>query len=93
MKSVDTVSGNIVTRAFERMTEDEELRGLLTDREREILSGEADVGDSYYYRVVSKVRKKISRLAEDRDILDEYHETLSEELDDAVCGEEDGVSK
>lgn len=69
------------------MTEDEELRGLLTDREREILRGDADVSDSYYYRVVSKVRKKIQRVEEDRDILAGYHDRLLAELEDAVCDE------
>lgn len=78
------------TRAVERMTEDDELRALLTDREREILAGEADVSDSYYYRVVSKVRKKIQRLERDREIIDEVHDELSQELNEAVCQETDG---
>lgn len=67
------------------MTEDDELRALLTDREREILSGDADVSESYYYRVVSKVRKKIQRLEEDTELINEYHDQLGEELSEAVC--------
>jgi hypothetical protein len=63
-------------------------RALLTDREREILSGEADVSEKYYYVTVTRVRDKIEQLiAEDLPAL-EKHETLADELRDGVC--EDG---
>lgn len=60
-------------------------RAILTAREREILSGEADVTDNYYYRVVSGVRKKIERLEDDLELLDEHHSALASELRGAVC--------
>lgn len=66
---------------------DDQYRGLLTDREREILSGEADVSDSYRYRVVSRVRTKIGAIERDIEILEEAHGGLLEELREAVCNE------
>lgn len=66
---------------------DKDYRGVLTDREKEILRGEADVSDKYYYRVVSRVRDKIERLEDDLAVLDEYHDTLGDELRAVVCEE------
>ena len=63
---------------------DDQYRGLLTEREREILLGDADVTDNYRYRVVSRVRKKIDRLEEDMIALEAYGE-LADELREAVC--------
>lgn len=63
-------------------------RGLLTDRERGILTGEADVSDDYRYRVVSRVRNKIGRMERDVAILSENRADLLEELRAAVCEEE-----
>lgn len=62
-----------------------EDRGLLTDREREILTGEAAVSDSYRYRVISRVRNKIERIRRDREILKANHESLYEEFCEAAC--------
>ena len=62
-----------------------EDRGLLTDREREILQGEADVSDGYRYRVISRVRKKIERLQRDREILEANHPQLAQEFYEAAC--------
>ena len=64
---------------------DDQYRGLLTDREREILRGDADVSDSYRYRVVSRVRQKIENIEQDAEVLSEAHEDLLQELQDAVC--------
>lgn len=66
---------------------DDQYRGLLTDREREILSGEADVSDNYRYRVVSRVRTKIDNIEEDVELLAGNREDLLDELRDAVCNE------
>jgi hypothetical protein len=63
---------------------EKEYRAILTEREREILSGEADVSDSYYYRVVSRVREKIGQLGGDLEILDEHHAELADEIREAV---------
>ena len=60
-------------------------RALLTDREREIITGEADVSDDYRYRVVSRVRNKIVRLEEDVVILEQYRPDLYNELQETVC--------
>lgn len=59
-------------------------RGLLTDREREILTGEADVTQEYVYQIRHRVREKIQRLASDVDILEDHHQDLAEEVRDAV---------
>lgn len=68
-----------------RMADDR--RGLLTPREREILSGVAEVDDSYYYAVVSRVRTKIQKLGEDSEILRENHADLYSEFQAAVSGD------
>jgi len=70
-----------------RMADDR--RGLLTPREREILSGEADVTEEYYYSVVSRVRNKIQKLEEDAQLLRENHPDLFKELTESVSPESD----
>ena len=51
----------------------EEGRALLTDREREIISGDADVSDNYKYKVESTVRNRIrKRLSDDIEFLEEH---------------------
>jgi hypothetical protein len=64
----------------------DDRRGLLTPREREILSGEADVTEEYYYSVVSRVRNKIQKMEEDTQLLRENHPELFEELAESVTG-------
>ncbi|SEP18925.1 hypothetical protein SAMN05216388_10423 [Halorientalis persicus] len=64
---------------------DDQYRGLLTEREREIIKGEADVSDNYRYRVVSRVRTKIENVGEDVEILAKNRDDLLEELRDEVC--------
>lgn len=59
-------------------------RALLTDREREILLGEEDVSEKYYYVTVTRVRKKIEQLDRDIEALEE-HDSLGDELRDVVC--------
>lgn len=68
---------------------EKDYRAILTEREQEILTGEADVSDSYYYRVVTRVRDKIQRLQADLDVLDEHHDTLGEELREVVCEDDE----
>jgi hypothetical protein len=63
-------------------------RGLLTDREREIVKEEADVSDDYRYRVASRIRNKIERVEGDVSILAEHRVDLLEELQEVVCDEE-----
>lgn len=64
---------------------DDQYRGLLTEREREIIRGDADVSDNYRYRVVSRIRTKIENIDEDAEILAENREDLLEELQNVVC--------
>ena len=64
---------------------DDQYRGLLTEREREILEGDADVTDNYRYRVVSRIRTKIENVDEDIAILAENREDLLEELREVIC--------
>lgn len=62
-----------------------EYRGLLTDRERDILRGEADVSREYVYQIRHRVREKCRRLATDVDILEQHHPDIAEEVRDAVA--------
>lgn len=71
------------TQKAEAMAENES-RALLTDREREILTGEADVTEKYYYVVVTRVRNRFDRMGEDIEILED-HPSLADELRDVVC--------
>lgn len=64
---------------------DKGYRAILTDREEEILLGEADVSEKYYYRVVTRVRQKIEQLEEDLRVLDKGHDSLGDELREIVC--------
>lgn len=66
----------------------DDRRALLTEREREILRGEADVTEKYYGVVVTRARNKIERVAADIEAL-ECHDTLADELRAVVCGRED----
>jgi hypothetical protein len=66
----------------------DDRRALLTPREREILSGKADVNEDYYYAVVSRVRKKIQKLDEDVQILRQNHPALYSELQAAIAEDE-----
>lgn len=67
---------------------EDERRSILTEREREILAGEADVTEKYYYVVVTRVRNKIEGIEEDLEFLDDHHDSLGDELREAVCEDE-----
>ncbi|WP_247001085.1 hypothetical protein [Halosolutus gelatinilyticus] len=68
----------------------EEGRALLTDREKEIISGEADVSDNYRYKVESIVRNRIRKhLGEDIEFLEEHFEEAHKLAIEAVCEEAD----
>jgi hypothetical protein len=59
-------------------------RALLTERERDIISGEAEVSDNYKYQTVSRVRRRLSKLQSDIEALEQHGELL-EELREVVC--------
>lgn len=69
---------------------DAQYRALLTDREREILAGEADVTDNYRYRVVSRVRTKLDALETDVALLREHHPGLLAEVQEVTSDETGG---
>lgn len=60
-------------------------RSLLTEREREILSGNADVTDNYRYKVQSIVRQRIRRISRDVDVLRDHEPEMYEMLTERVC--------
>lgn len=65
-------------------------RGLITDTERDRISGEADVDDSKRYQAVSRVRRRIrEQLPGEVEMLKEHHPELLEELREVVCEEVD----
>jgi len=68
---------------------DQERRALLTDAERRILTGEKDVNEKYYYVTVTRVRRKIERLAEEDLEAIEHHDTLADELRELICQQVD----
>ena len=59
-------------------------RALLTDREREIISGEAGVSDSYRYQTISRVRSRFDRLEGDLEAFREHGDLLTE-LRQLIC--------
>lgn len=69
-------------------------RALLTDREREIIAGDADVSNSYRYQTISRVRNRFDRLEEDLEVFRE-HGDLLEDLREIVCrpAEEDDIAE
>ena len=68
----------------------EEGRALLTDREKEIISGEADVSDNYEYKVRSIVRNRIRKqLGADVEFLEEHFSEVHGMVVDVVCEEAD----
>lgn len=68
----------------------DEGRALLTEREREILSGEADVTDNYRYKVESNVRRRYrNRLRADVEFLNEHFEEAFEIVMQEVCGRDE----
>lgn len=64
---------------------DDGPRALVTEREREILHGDADVTEKYRGVVVTRVRNRIEKLAEHDLAALEQHATLADELREAVC--------
>lgn len=59
-------------------------RGLLTEREREAIAGEAS--DSYRYKTRSFLRDRLEELEKDVVVLAEHDAELLEEVREVVCG-------
>lgn len=63
-----------------------EGRALMTKREREIISGEADVTTNYQYKVQSLVRNRVQKkLSDDVDVLEEHFPEVYEMIVEEVC--------
>lgn len=74
------------TQTIEEMSD--EGRALLTDREKEIISGDADVSDNYRYKVESVVRNRVrKRFGDDVEFLEEHFPEVHELVVDAACQE------
>lgn len=59
-------------------------RALLTDTDREYISG--DHGDDRRYQSASRIRRRVQEeLPRDVDLLEEHHPELLEELREVVC--------
>ena len=64
----------------------DEGRALMTEREREIIAGEADVTTNYQYKVQSLVRNRVKKqLRADVDVLEEHFEEVHEMVVSIVC--------
>lgn len=67
----------------------DEGRALLTDRERQILSGEADVTDNYRYKVESTVRNRVRKhFGDDVQVLQEHFPEVYELIQSEVYNDE-----
>lgn len=60
-------------------------RSLFTDRERAILSGEADVTDNYRYKVQSIARQRVRRIEKDVAVLRDHEPEMYGMLKERVC--------
>lgn len=67
-------------------------RALMSETDRQHISGESDPSDSQRYQAVSRVRERVQEeLPKDLDILREHHPDLYEEVIEVVCeGSDDG---
>jgi len=69
-------------------------RAIMTDTDREYISGEGDATDTQRYQAVSRVRSRINEeLAKDVEVLQEHHPELLDELREVVCQTEGGATE
>lgn len=70
------------------MATDRERMGvtaIMTDTDRERISGKSEDPPEKKYQAVSRVRQRIEELERDAEILKEYHPELYQELQEAIC--------
>jgi hypothetical protein len=61
-------------------------RALMTERQREILQGDADVSDNYRYKVESQIRDRIeNKLRDDVEVLKNSQPEMMAALREIVC--------
>lgn len=65
-------------------------RALLTETDREYIADGEDVDENKRYQAVSRVRDRLDELRTDIETLEEHHPDLLEEVQEIVCGDEDG---
>lgn len=61
---------------------------IMTDTDRERISGESDEPASKRYESTSRIRNRIEELQTDAEVLKEHHPQLYNELRAVVCEEE-----
>lgn len=61
---------------------------IMTDKDRERISGKSDDPDSKRYESTSRIRNRIEELQTDAEVLKEHHPQLYDELRAVVCEEE-----
>lgn len=59
------------------------VRALLTEREREVIRGNADVDREYRYQLISRVRTRMQQIEQDLEALD-THDSLGDEFRELV---------
>ena len=69
---------------MEEKSNQQKGRGLLTPREREIITGEADVTDNHRYQVRYTLRERIDELSTDVELIMEHDQEIREGLEEAV---------
>lgn len=65
-------------------------RALLTEREREVLRGDADDVENvsqYQSKIRTRIRNRIKKLSEDLELLQEHEPELATEMRNEVCGD------
>jgi len=67
-------------------------RAILTDREREILSGDIDEGevedlDAYQQKIRSRIRRRIEKLDDDLAVLDEVAPEIADDARERICNQ------
>lgn len=63
-------------------------RGVLTDREREVIRGEADGVENpgqYRSKIRTRLGNRAAKLEEDMEILDEYEPEIAENIRERIC--------
>lgn len=60
-------------------------RALLTDRERDVLSGDTEVSQNYFNQIRYRVREKIDRLGPDIELLKTHQPDLADYLRETIA--------
>jgi hypothetical protein len=69
---------------MEEKSNQKKNRGLLTQLERDVITGEADVTDNHRYQVRFTLRERIDELATDVELIMEHDQEFQERLEEAI---------